>query len=192
MATTELLFITGGVRSGKSAYAEQMAIQMAKSQPESRLVYVATGVAFDEEMRRRIARHQQDRQNATMPWITIEQPTHFPALLEKINLGDIILWDCVTTWLTNEFYDGFDTGLCCWQRPGCIENRIQIMQETILQLHLQGNPMVIVSNEILDEPLANREEVRLYEKTLGELHQWFVKQTTTAIEMEYGLIHQWK
>ena len=192
MAETQLIFITGGVRSGKSAYAEQQLRQLADMNHVKRLVYVATGVGFDDEMKKRIARHQFDRQKQQLNWVTIEQPTNLSKLLPLIQPGDVMLWDCVTTWLTNEFYEGFETGICNWQRPEELEQRIHNMKNTILQLHSLQIPIVIVSNEVLDEPISNNQEVQLYQRHLGRLHQWFIKQATQAIEIEYGHVHQWK
>lgn len=192
MAETELTFITGGVRSGKSAYAEQQLQLLAKEYQAKRLIYVATGVAFDDEMKKRITRHQLDRKRQKQNWVTIEQPTDFQQLLSTIQKGDAVLWDCVTTWLTNEFYEGFETGICNWQRPKKLEERIIEMKKTIVALQTMQIPLVIVSNEVLDEPVSSIPDVRLYQEHLGYIHQWFVQQATTAIEMEYGQVHRWK
>ncbi|WP_102693129.1 bifunctional adenosylcobinamide kinase/adenosylcobinamide-phosphate guanylyltransferase [Rummeliibacillus pycnus] len=192
MVETELIFITGGVRSGKSAYAEQQLQSLAEKYHAERLVYVATGVAFDDEMKKRIARHQFDRQKQQKNWITLEQPTHLQQLLSTIQKGDVVLWDCVTTWLTNEFYEGFETGVCNWQRPLELGKRITEMKNTILQLHSMQIPVVIVSNEVLDEPISKSHEVKLYQEYLGKLHQWFVQFATRAVEMEYGHVRRWK
>ncbi|WP_312753452.1 bifunctional adenosylcobinamide kinase/adenosylcobinamide-phosphate guanylyltransferase [Rummeliibacillus suwonensis] len=192
MAEAELIFITGGVRSGKSDYAEQQLQLLAESYHAKRLIYVATGVAFDDEMKKRITRHQLDRQKHPQNWVTLEQPTDLHQLLSTIQQGDAVLWDCVTTWLTNEFYEGFETGICNWQRPLKLEKRMAEMKATILQLHAMQIPLVIVSNEVLDEPVSNSVEVKLYQQHLGHLHQWFVQQATQAIEMEYSYVHKWK
>lgn len=192
MAETELIFITGGVRSGKSAFAEQQLQSLAVTYHANRLVYVATGVAFDDEMKKRITRHQSDRQKQQLNWVTLEQPTNLQQILPRIQQGDVVLWDCVTTWLTNEFYEDFDTGICNWQKPLELAKRIDDMKKTILQLHLKRIPLVIVSNEVLDEPISRSQEVQLYQNHLGVLHQWFVQCSTQAIEMEYGHAHRWK
>ncbi|WP_299511423.1 bifunctional adenosylcobinamide kinase/adenosylcobinamide-phosphate guanylyltransferase [uncultured Rummeliibacillus sp.] len=192
MAETELIFITGGVRSGKSAFAEQQLQSLAKAYQAQRLIYVATGVAFDDEMKKRIARHKLDRKKQKQNWVTVEQPTNLQQLLLMIQKGDVVLWDCVTTWLTNEFYEGFETGICNWQQPLKLTERIAEMKKTILTLRAMQIPLVIVSNEVLDEPISKFTEVKLFQKYLGQLHQWFVQQATIAIEMEYGYAHRWK
>ena len=71
MVRGKLTFISGGVRSGKSAYAEKLLVDEAEKNG-GRLVYIASGIATDSEMQARIERHQTDR--AAHNWTTIEQP----------------------------------------------------------------------------------------------------------------------
>lgn len=181
MARAPFIFITGGVRSGKSSFAEQLTHQLAGDRPR---VYVATGVAFDDEMTRRIKHHQQLRDG--LGWLTIEHPTNFETLLPRIPQQAIVLWDCVTTWLANECYTDH-----AWQTPQ-LQQRIEAMQQTILALHQSDVPLIIVSNEILDAPMPNDAETKRYTQALGEVHQWFVREATVAIEMQYGVQKIWK
>ena len=71
MVRGKLTFISGGVRSGKSSYAEKLLVNEAQKNG-GRLVYIASGVATDSEMQARIERHKSDR--STHSWTTIEQP----------------------------------------------------------------------------------------------------------------------
>ncbi|MFT8718726.1 bifunctional adenosylcobinamide kinase/adenosylcobinamide-phosphate guanylyltransferase [Acetobacter sp.] len=84
--------VLGGVRSGKSRYAESV----VKTTPGP-WGYIATGRAWDEEMRHRIARHRADRGEG---WITIEEPLDLVGALQKAK-GHPVLVDCLTLWLTN-------------------------------------------------------------------------------------------
>lgn len=192
MDQAKLSFITGGVRSGKSSYAEQRLVELAKEVRANRLVYLATGVAFDEEMTNRIERHKHDRTIQEHQWVTIEQPTNFKKVLVQVKQGDAILWDCVTTWLSNEFYEQSESGVFAWKQEGRLKQRMDEMKSTILQIRTMGIPLAIVSNEMLDEPLSTNPEVHLYQQTIGRLHQWFVKNASEAIEIDYGFIHKWK
>jgi len=65
---SRLTFVLGGARSGKSRYAQELAMREAGDRP---VVYVATAQAGDDEMRERIARHQGDR---PAHWRTVEEP----------------------------------------------------------------------------------------------------------------------
>lgn len=98
-----MILITGGARSGKSSFAEKMAEGLS-----SKVLYVATAVAFDEEMQDRIKQHRQSRPQI---WDTYEGYKDLgPMLREKAAGYDVILLDCVTVMLTNQLweYPGMD------------------------------------------------------------------------------------
>src|SRR5690554_6184956 len=103
MEGSSLIFITGGVRSGKSSFAERFATETA-AKTKGRLNYIATGVPFDEEMEKRIDKHRQDRSKGPIPWITREQPVNIGELASLFNNQDVILLDCVTTLVNNELF----------------------------------------------------------------------------------------
>lgn len=189
MVRGTVTFITGGVRSGKSAFAEKYLVEQA-NRSVGRLVYIATGVALDEEMKKRIALHKEQR--LAQQWVTIEQSTAFASILPFIQQGDYVLWDCVTTWLANELYDGWKAGTPCLKQSGCIEQKVQRLVETLQALQSIAEHIVIVSNEVLDDWIPSDEESQLYAKTLGTLHQKLVAFSDEAIEMEFGIPEYWK
>ena len=89
-----VIVITGGQRSGKSSYAQKLALSLS-----SNPVYLATSRVWDEEHRARIVRHQADR---GPEWTNLEEEK----FLSKHNLaGRVVLVDCVTSWATNFFFD---------------------------------------------------------------------------------------
>ncbi len=86
--------ILGGVRSGKSARAEQLAHASGLS-----VVYLATAAAGDAEMIQRIARHRADRPDH---WLTVEEPLALAQALEEHADEQVcLIVDCLTLWLTN-------------------------------------------------------------------------------------------
>jgi adenosylcobinamide kinase / adenosylcobinamide-phosphate guanylyltransferase len=176
MAKGELIFISGGVRSGKSAYAESLLLNTAAD----RRVYLASGQARDSEMAERILRHQQDREGEG--WLTIEQPLRMEQALQKLKKGDAVLWDCATTWLANELYEDWETGTPCADQPGCMEAKWVNLQETIRKIRKSSEILVIVSNEVMDDFV--RDET--YQRWLGEIHYWLAAECDEAIEMENG------
>ncbi|TWT06936.1 cobinamide kinase [Planococcus sp. CPCC 101016] len=177
MARGQLVFISGGVRSGKSAYAESLVRTFARN----RKIYLASGQPHDEEMKERIERHRQDRWQDG--WLTIEQAYRMENVLEKLHSGDLVLWDCVTTWLANELYEGWETGKMCADIPGCMEQKWTGLQETVLQMLETVDLLTVVSNEVLDDFVRDE----LYQSWLGRIHLWLVKQADQAIEMENGM-----
>lgn len=187
-----LIFITGGVRSGKSAFAENYAQKISQEIDGKRIVYIATGVATDSEMLVRILRHQVDRRASSYSWHTIEEPYRVDYAMQQLTTGDVALWDCVTTWLTNCFYEGYDTGTPCVEKQGCVERKIVTMKKALLAAKRASIPLIIVSNELLDEPPYAFHEVELYRQYLGELHQWFVSEAEEVYELDYGIAKRWK
>lgn len=100
-----LTLITGGARSGKSTFAEELTKKMARwkyGTPDKGVLYIATAVPFDEEMQERIRRHQLQRPNS---WRTVEQ---FEGLQEVIRTAQeqVILLDCVTVMISNLLFAG--------------------------------------------------------------------------------------
>ncbi|GLC88867.1 bifunctional adenosylcobinamide kinase/adenosylcobinamide-phosphate guanylyltransferase [Lysinibacillus piscis] len=188
-----LLFITGGVRSGKSHFAEQTAIRYyQEAQQNKRLLYIASGVALDAEMASRIARHQADRQTQAVQWLTMEAPVDLADALAQLQTGDIVLWDCVTTWLANALYDGFEAGTPCISQSGCLEQKLAELKQAIQMALTQQVTLLVVSNELFEEPPYANREVELYRQTLGELHQWLASIADEAYEMDYGCLKKWK
>lgn len=92
-ALPRLTLVTGGARSGKSTYAEQLA--KASQRPRR---YIATAQAFDAEMEERIAMHRAQRGE---DWVTVEAPFDLCAALAGAKPEEVVLVDCLTLWLTN-------------------------------------------------------------------------------------------
>jgi adenosylcobinamide kinase/adenosylcobinamide-phosphate guanylyltransferase len=88
-----LTLILGGARSGKSTYAENLARAQAGT-----VLYVATAVAFDDEMRLRIERHQAARPSH---WQTLEAPTGVGTAVSNAAAADLVLVDCLTVLANN-------------------------------------------------------------------------------------------
>ncbi len=170
------IFITGGVRSGKSAFAEAYIKQHKKN---CQAVYIASGVALDEEMKKRIERHQYDRKQDA--WLTMEVPHRFPQVFTQLHEGHILLWDCITTWLTNILVEGLPAG-----------EMIAQFQEQLTNWREKGITVVVVSNEVLDEGISEYEFTRNYEQLLGNLNQWLVGFCDEAYELDYGMVKRWK
>lgn len=87
-----LILITGGARSGKSAYAERRAAELGGDT----VTYIATAQALDEEMERRIARHRAERPDA---WRTLEVPRGVGGALGAVE--GVALVDCLTVLASN-------------------------------------------------------------------------------------------
>jgi len=98
-----LILVTGGSRSGKSRFAQDLAVRSPGPH-----AYLATAQARDEEMRQRIEAHQRQRPAG---WTLIEEPRDVPSALRRAaGVGGTVVLDCVTLWLSNLLLSepGFD------------------------------------------------------------------------------------
>ncbi|MEO8660589.1 MAG: bifunctional adenosylcobinamide kinase/adenosylcobinamide-phosphate guanylyltransferase [Bryobacteraceae bacterium] len=96
-----VILVGGGARSGKSKYALALAEVHGH-----KLGFVATAQVLDEEMRRRVRRHQMDRGPL---FITIEEPYDIAAVIEdRSPKFDALVVDCLTLWLSNLMLSGRD------------------------------------------------------------------------------------
>lgn len=136
-----IILCSGGARSGKSEFAEQLALSL-----KGRKAYVATGQAFDDEMKDRIKKHQLRRGKE---WITFEIPLHLHKNWEQIkNVSDVILIDCLTMFTSNHLFAHGDINT---QEDS---NRIEsiILEELRLLLQDINNSndktVIFVTNEI--------------------------------------------
>lgn len=127
MKRAKVTLITGGVRSGKSSYAQRMALERA-----SNPVYLATSRVWDEEYRQRIERHKADR---GPQWTTVEEEL---ALSQHDFTGRTVVVDCVTLWCTNFFYD-FDSD---------VNRTLEAVCSEFDRLVEQAVDLILVTNEI--------------------------------------------
>lgn len=138
--------ILGGARSGKSRYAEQLAIQSQKKR-----FYLATAQALDDEMEQRIKRHQTDRDEH---WHTIEEPINLAKqLLAHDSPEHCIVVDCLTLWLTNCLLADDAT---CWaeQKRLLLDNLTQLQSDVLFVSNETGLgiiPMDALSRRFVDE-----------------------------------------
>lgn len=161
-----ITLITGGQRSGKSSYAQQLA-EAASTQP----VYLATARHWDEDFTRRIQRHQADR---GPQWTTVEVEKH----LGSLNLENrTILLDCITLWLTNIFYDNsYD-----------VEAALKVAKNEWDLFTQKGNQLFVVSNELGMGIHAQDEASRKFTDLQGWMNQHIAQRAEKVLLMVAGL-----
>ncbi len=149
MSTTLIL---GGARSGKSAYAERLAVESGLA-----VTYIATAEALDEEMRERIARHQAERPAG---WKTLEAPRALAATLRsEAASGRCLVVDCLTLWLTNLMLD---------PDPDRLEGERTALLEILP--HVPGR-MILVANEVGLGIVPDNALARRFRDEAGHLNQ---------------------
>lgn len=98
----KVIMVVGGSRSGKSAFAEQMAANLAFDYKQE-VYYIATGTICDDDFAQRVRKHQERRPSS---WHTIEEPYVLDIILTKhIDKPGIYLIDGIGTWITNLMYE---------------------------------------------------------------------------------------
>jgi adenosylcobinamide kinase/adenosylcobinamide-phosphate guanylyltransferase len=162
-----IYFITGGERSGKSSYAENMAKGLSENP-----MYVATARKWDDDFQKRIDRHQKDRDDS---WINIEKEK----FLSEIDFsGKVAVIDCVTLWLTNFFVDTKnDVQLCLEQAK--VEFDAIVLQE--------NSTIIIISNEIGMGVHAETLIGRKFTELQGWMNQYLAKKADTVVLMVSGI-----
>jgi adenosylcobinamide kinase/adenosylcobinamide-phosphate guanylyltransferase len=181
--SSSIIFITGGVRSGKSNFAEKLAEASWKTKGSGQLHYLAAMQPSDEEMRQRIHVHQKSRLHDGLQWNTWEKPTSIGDLAEHFNNHDVVLLDCLTTWLNNELFYKEDV----WQDHVFIQQLFEKMWSGIREISQSVKSFIIVSNEVLHEPIDHHDLVFTYSLMLGNLHQRIVREAQKAYLVEAGI-----
>lgn len=140
----QIIFITGGARSGKSTFAEKKVQEFG-----SNIIYVATAIPFDEGMKDRIKKHRESRPST---WHTIEAYKAFNVHFANdiVKSSDAIIFDCITVMVTNLMMEPkVDFEMVDMDFVNTLENKIQEEVELLLKtVRDTGLNIVIVSNEV--------------------------------------------
>jgi len=175
--TCTLVF--GGARSGKSAYAEQLAAASGKE-----VVYIATASAGDGEMAVRIAHHQRQRPAV---WTTVEEPLALAAALRQWCAPQrLVLVDCLTLWLNNLMFDGGteypDVGAIT------LPARFHTERAALLKvLEQAAGDIVLVSNEVGMGIVPYGAVSRAFTDEAGRLNQAVAAACGRAVFVAAGL-----
>ncbi len=158
--------VLGGARSGKSAFSERLAQSTGLERH-----YIATGRAYDDEMRERIVRHQDDRGPS---WVTHEEPVELIRTLREIDRPErVILVDCLTLWVTNLMMAGED-----------IPARSADLAAQLLSLEAK---IIFVSNEVGLGIVPENRMAREFRDHAGRLHQQIAAAADEVFFVAAGL-----
>lgn len=161
-----IYYITGGERSGKSRYAQELALELTTNP-----IYIATARNWDGDFKKRIERHQKERDER---WTSIEEEKH----LYKIDLmGKVAVIDCVTLWLTNFYVD----------TKYNVEESLKQAKDVFDKLIEIDCTIIIISNEIGMGVHAETEIGRKFVELQGWTNQYIASKANKAILMISGI-----
>ncbi|MBA4263324.1 MAG: adenosylcobinamide-phosphate guanylyltransferase [Comamonadaceae bacterium] len=175
-------FILGGQRSGKSRRAELLARQWIDASAQHRAVLIATGQAWDGEMRERIARHQADRALRVPGMTTVEEPLALAdAVRQHSDARTLIVIDCLTLWLTQLMMPVAPSN-------ALPESAVVAAGDALCAAIASApGPLVLVGNEIGLGVIPMGQEVRQFVDALGRLNQQVAAACERVTLMAAGL-----
>ncbi len=161
-----IYYITGGQRSGKSSYGQDLALRLSDNP-----VYLATSRHWDGDYEKRIERHKADRDNH---WDNVEEEK---ALSRHDFSGRVVLVDCITLWLTNFFVDTKNDVEACLEQA----------KSEFEKLTKQDATFIFISNEIGMGTHAHTEVGRKFTDLQGWMNQFIAKRADQAWLMVSGI-----
>jgi adenosylcobinamide kinase / adenosylcobinamide-phosphate guanylyltransferase len=161
--------VLGGVRSGKSRYAQHLAEQ------SRRVMFVATAKISDDEMQRKIERHREER---PADWTTVEEPLELARVLTHHQTDcDVMVVDCLTIFAANLLEEE-------GENDEAIERRIEALCAALRSV---GCSVVLVSNEVGSGVVPAYPLGRRYRDLLGEINQRVARVADDVVLMVAGL-----
>lgn len=162
----KIILITGGQRSGKSHFAQNLALSLSNNP-----VYLATSRVWDDEHRKRIERHQADR---GAEWTNIEEEKE---LSRHTLQGRTVLLDCVTLWATNFFFDLHSD----------IDKSLEAAKREFDKFIEQDATFIIVTNEIGMGEMSANDIQRKFADLQGWLNQYIASRSDDVFLMVSGI-----
>ena len=161
-----IYYITGGERSGKSRYAQQLALELT-----DKPIYIATSRIWDKDFENRVRRHKNERDER---WTSIEEEKE----LSKLDLKNkVAVIDCVTLWLTNYYVDTKNN----------VEESLKQAKEEFDKLSQLDSTIIIISNEMGMGVHAHTEIGRKFVEIQGWINQHIATKADKAILMVSGI-----
>lgn len=161
----KVILITGGARSGKSRYAEELALSLSKNP-----VYVATAHVWDDEFRERVRKHQERR---GPEWTNIEEEK----LLSRHDLtGRVAVIDCVTLWCTNYFFEMQE-----------VDAALEALKAEFDKFAAHDATYIFVTNEIGMGGVSENAVQRKFTDLQGWMNQYVASKADEVILMVSGI-----
>jgi adenosylcobinamide kinase/adenosylcobinamide-phosphate guanylyltransferase len=165
-----IIFVTGGARSGKSDFVQELAEKL-----EGKRVFLATAEALDDEMKERIRKHKEKRGDR---WDTLEEPLDLGNAIRSVSKScRTILVDCLTVWLSNLLMEYKDEDEIISEMTDDLFSSMDDFEETL----------IIVSNEVGLGIVPDNKLARIYRDKLGFLNQRMAKRADQVYILFSGI-----
>ena len=161
----KVILITGGARSGKSRYAEELALSLSKNP-----VYVATAHVWDEEFRERVKKHQERR---GPEWTNIEEEM---SLSRHDLTGRVAVIDCITLWCTNYFFQMQE-----------VDTALEALKAEFDKFTANDAIYIFVTNEIGMGGVSDNAVQRKFTDLQGWMNQYVASKADEVILMVSGI-----
>lgn len=163
-----IVLITGGARSGKSTYAEKLA-----NQAKSGVLYIATSIPFDDEMKDRVKKHKERRPST---WYTFEGYRNLKSVFYNEEMQfDTILLDCITIMVTNLMFDNAGDSFDDLSNEAIDTMESEILQEVadfLNEAEKSTKTIIIVTNEIGSGIVPEYKMARVFRDIAGRVNQY--------------------
>ncbi|MBR1667805.1 MAG: bifunctional adenosylcobinamide kinase/adenosylcobinamide-phosphate guanylyltransferase [Bacteroidaceae bacterium] len=171
----KIILITGGQRSGKSQYAERLALSLSPNP-----VYVATAHVWDDEFRQRVLKHQERRGSE---WDNIEEEKY----LSRHDLtGRVAVIDCITLWCTNFFFDQ-PTHKADAPTSADVDKALEALKAEFDRFTAQDATFIFVTNEIGSGGVSDNAVQRRFTDLQGWMNQYVAQHADEVILMVSGI-----
>ena len=179
----KVILITGGARSGKSTYAEKLAKEVNK-----KVLYVATSIPFDEEMRERVKKHKERRPSN---WDTFEGYKDLKHIFINPNLDfDVVLLDCITIMVTNLIFEktGEDIESFSEEELNGLESEIlKEVAEFLDAAQKTTKTIILVTNEIGLGIVPEYKLARVFRDIAGRVNQYIANRAQEVYLVVCGI-----
>ncbi len=162
----KIILITGGERSGKSMYAEKMALTLSQNP-----VYLATSRIWDEEFKERVRIHKERRGKE---WTNVEKDKELSSV--DVN-GRVVVIDCVTLWCTNYFFD----------LASDVNRSLEALKEEFNRFTQQDATFIFVTNEIGSGSVSDNKIQRMFTDLQGWMNQYIASKADVVYLMVSGI-----
>ena len=170
-----LILVTGGSRSGKSAFAQQYAERSTGPR-----LFIATCPCTDKEMADRIRLHQQARTDKG--WLTVEEQMQPAAAINNAGDGTCILLDCLTLWINNLLFKSREQGKLLTE-----EEMISLADRLADAAKNHRGTVIMVTGEVGQGIVPENALARRYRDLVGRCNQCVARRADHVFLVSCGI-----